>query len=794
MRRLRIGMIIFVVGGVLMWTGRATTTDTVLVARGSVWKYRDLGTLPAANWMAPTYEDSSWALGPAQLGYGDGDEATLVGFGPNASAKYITTYFRRSFTVADPSLYQGLTLRLLRDDGAVVYLNGAEVFRSNMPTGTVGNATLATTAVSGADETTNFYAASLAPSALRQGANVIAVEIHQSANTSSDVSFDAELIASTSLHLTRGPYLQMGTPTSVAIRWRTGAASNSHVMYGPSLESLIWSATESPATTEHEVTLTNLTPGTRYYYSVGSSTQTLVGDATHFFVTAPAVGTPQPTRVWVLGDSGTANANARAVRDAFYAANGGASWANLWLMLGDNAYNSGTDGEFQSAVFDMYPATLRQSVLWPTLGNHDGATADSATGTGPYYDIFTLPRNGEAGGLASGTEAYYSFDYGNIHFICLESFETNRATTGPMLTWLQNDLASTTQKWIVAFWHHPPYSKGSHDSDTDAIMSQMRQNALPILEAGGVDLVLAGHSHAYERSFLLDGHYGTSSTLTPGMKVNGGSGRPDGTGAYVKPTAGVAAHEGAVYSVAGSSGQISGGTLNHPAMFVSMNVLGSMVLDVEGDRLDARFIDNTGATRDYFTITKGATVPLAITTSSLTNGTVGTPYSQTLAATGGQSPYSWSLVAGALPPGLTLSIGGAITGTPTTTGASSFTVRVADGGALQQTADRPLSITVNGPPTPSAFAKSSPTNTARRVRTPVALSWAASANATGYEYCVDTTNDNACAGAWQSAGTSRTATVGGLAGGTIYYWQVRAVNASGTTPANAGTWWRFTTR
>jgi predicted phage tail protein len=131
---------------------------------------------------------------------------------------------------------------------------------------------------------------------------------------------------------------------------------------------------------------------------------------------------------------------------------------------------------------------------------------------------------------------------------------------------------------------------------------------LPILEAAGVDLVLTGHSHSYERSFLIDGHYGASSTFTASMQKDGGSGREDGTGAYRKPSAGPAPHEGAVYAVAGSSGQTSGGTLNHPAMFISLNVLGSMVLDVDGNRLDAVFLDSTGVRRDYFTLVKGTTL------------------------------------------------------------------------------------------------------------------------------------------------------------------------------------------
>jgi hypothetical protein len=259
----------------------------------------------------------------------------------------------------------------------------------------------------------------------------------------------------------------------------------------------------------------------------------------------------------------------------------------------------------------MYPTILRNTQLWATLGNHDGHTADSATESGPYYDVFTLPRNAEAGGIASGTEAYYSFDYANIHFVCLESYETNRAVAGPMMTWLVNDVASTLQPWVIAFWHHPPYSKGSHDSDSETRLIEMRQNALPILEAAGVDLVLSGHSHSYERSFFLDGHYGTSATLVPSMMIDAGDGRADGTGVYTKSPVVAAPNEGAVYAVAGSSGRISTAPLNHPAMFISLVELGSMVIDVDGDRLDAVFLNSNGVISDYFTISKEPPVCLA---------------------------------------------------------------------------------------------------------------------------------------------------------------------------------------
>ena len=594
-----------------LYAGDSQATETTLVSAGSSWKYLDNGSNQGTAWRAASFNDSGWTSGSAQLGYGDGDEATLLSYGPDANNKFITTYFRRAFSVADASVFTSLTLRVLRDDGAVVYLNGAEVWRTNMPAGAVSNTTLASAAIGGADETT-FSQTTISSSLLVNGANVLAVEIHQANVTSSDISFDLQLFGSDTTGtpvVTRGPYLQTGTPNNVTVRWRTDQATDSRVRYGTSPASLNLTADTPTASTEHEVTVSGLTPDTTYYYSVGTTAATLAGgDANHFFVTSPAVGTVKPTRIWVLGDSGTANSNAQAVRDAYLNFTG-TTHTDLWLMLGDNAYTNGTDAEYQAAVFNMYPSMLRKSVLWPTIGNHDTAQSTNPPADLPYYQIFTLPTNAEAGGIASGTEDYYSFDYGNIHFICLDSMTSDRSVNGAMMTWLQSDLASTLQPWIIAFWHHPPYTKGSHDSDTETQLIEMRQNALPILEAGGVDLVLTGHSHSYERSYLIDGHYGSSSTFNDSMKKNGGDGRESGDGAYTKPSSGLAPHEGAVYAVAGSSGQISGGLLNHPAMFISLNSLGSMVLDLDGNRLDARFLNSAGVVADQFTVIKGSTPP-----------------------------------------------------------------------------------------------------------------------------------------------------------------------------------------
>jgi tetratricopeptide (TPR) repeat protein len=403
-------------------------------------------------------------------------------------------------------------------------------------------------------------------------------------------------------HLLRGPYLQSATPTSVVVRWRTDVPTSSKIVYGAGSGGGLRRAVDSAKVTDHVIRLDRLLPDTRYRYAIGSIRGILLdADSEASFVTPPAPGAAKSTRIWVLGDSGTADAAAERVRDA-YAAFTGARGTDVWLMLGDNAYNSGTDEEYQTAVFDMYRETLRTVPLWPTFGNHDGISAQSSTQSGPYYDIFTLPVDGSAGGAASGTEAYYAFDYANIHFICLDSYESSRASDGAMLAWLARDLAADHALWTIAFWHHPPYSKGSHDSDREIELVEMRQNVLPILEARGVDLVLSGHSHSYERSYLIDGYYGFTSDFDETYLKDAGDGGTDG--AYTKPGAGPQAHAGAVYTVAGSSGQISGGSFDHPAMVRSLDVLGSLVIDVDGDRLDARFLDDLGAVRDTFTIVK----------------------------------------------------------------------------------------------------------------------------------------------------------------------------------------------
>ncbi len=167
----------------------------VLVPAGSVWSYLDNGSNQGTNWSQLSFDDSGWEMGAAELGYGDlsdGRPETTVICCSNAPVKSITSYFRRPFVVPPGVVLTNLTFRLMRDDGAVVWLNGREMYRSNMPATPITYTTLATASVSGADEAT-FFVTSLANTNARLGTNVIAVEVHQNAASSSDASFNFEL-------------------------------------------------------------------------------------------------------------------------------------------------------------------------------------------------------------------------------------------------------------------------------------------------------------------------------------------------------------------------------------------------------------------------------------------------------------------------------------------------------------------------------------------------------------------------------------------------------------------------
>ena len=585
----------------------AQAAETVLIPAGSVWKYQDTGVNLGTGWTTLDYEDSGWPSGPAPLGFGETNHATVLSYGGDEDWKYATYYFRRAFVVDDPQDYNQLYLNVLRDDGVAVYLNGQELCRDNMPGGSINYLTLAVTNVYGEGERTYYWSSNRA--VFQPGTNILAVELHQAAMDSIDLNFDLELTAANVAVVTRGPYLQMRSSSSILVRWRTEQPTDSYAFCGTNQNRLDLVFSDAELTTEHQVGLSNLQAQTRYYYAIASGSTVPLSAPDMFFTTAPPMGTNLPVRVWFASDYGFQNDGEVAVRDSYFCFTANSRPANIWLTGGDNDQWNGSDEREQISIFEIYARLLRNTPIWPALGNHDTYTA-SYPGPYPFYDNFTLPTNGEAGGLPSGSKHYFSFDYANVHFISMDSIDPtmSAATNTPMLEWLRQDLAQTRQRWKIAWWHAPPYTKGSHDSDSiydvSGRMILMRENALPILESYGVDLVLNGHSHVYERSYFLHGHYGYSWDFSPTNKVDPGKGREDGDGAYQKID-----NRGTVYVVAatGGSPQYWGGA--HPAHCVKIaGQLGSCFVDINDTRLDFKFVGANTNVLDYFTILKGAGV------------------------------------------------------------------------------------------------------------------------------------------------------------------------------------------
>ncbi|CAN5535369.1 hypothetical protein BH11BAC2_BH11BAC2_02840 [soil metagenome] len=575
----------------------ATVQAAVLIPLSSIWKYKSDGSNQGTAWRATAFNDAAWLSGAAELGYGDAPVTTLT------SSK-ITYYFRKAVTISSPASYTNFTINLRRDDGIVVYVNGIEVFRNNMPTGTIAYTTVASSNC--ADDGNTVFTFTLPTANFIVGTNVVAAEVHNISTTSSDATFALELIGNSIAlpTITRGPYIQSTSTGSTILRWKTNIASDSKVRWGTTT-SYGANASDPALVTDHQIQITGLAANTKYFYSIGTISGVLQATTSNYFRTSPTVGTTPVVRIWALGDFGNGSAAQATVLNS-YVTYLGTNQNNMWLWLGDNAYSSGTDAEYQSNVFNVYGNQFKSWNFYPAPGNHDygniGYQSAAALGTNfPYFNIFTLPTAAQAGGVASGTEKYYSYNWANIHFVALDSYGALNIVTSPMYTWLQSDLAANTQKWTIVYFHHAPYSKGTHNSDTDVELINMRQNIVPLLETFKVDLVLSGHSHTYERSYFMHGHYGVETTFASSMIVQTGDGNLN---PYIKD----ATHNGTVYAVCGVGGEISSGTTPgypHNAMVKSfISVTGSLALEVHGDTLQYKFLKSDGTIQDQFTMLK----------------------------------------------------------------------------------------------------------------------------------------------------------------------------------------------
>ncbi len=424
--------------------------------------------------------------------------------------------------------------------------------------------------------------------------------------------------------ITRGPYLQQLGQNSVIIRWRTDVPTKSLVTFfskpaNPNIPITPKVQFINTLTTEHSVQLTGLQANTKYNYTIGTESNILVSGQDYYFITAPSPTDSRPINIWAMGDFGDDSKdvyikNQTAVREQYL--KNKANHTDLWLWLGDNAYCCGTDIEYQRQVFDFYGSSiLGNTPFFPVPGNHEyyeTATAQVDKKIS-YFNIINVPTQGEMGGLASGTKEYYSYNYGNIHFVALDSYGLDEGKyrlyepQSRQYKWLINDLEANKGKslWTIITFHHPPYTKRSHDSDGELDLVGIREGLVPIFDKYKVDLVLNGHSHSYERSHLMKGHIGKAFTFNdyihPTQWANGKYEKKADSRPYINKD------EGTIYCVVGSAGRLDWNGDPNPhrsSIYSNISIGGSLLFTVNDNRLDARWISTDGVVRDNFTVFK----------------------------------------------------------------------------------------------------------------------------------------------------------------------------------------------
>jgi hypothetical protein len=367
----------------------------------------------------------------------------------------------------------------------------------------------------------------------------------------------AHPLSATAASLSRAPYVQSVAPASAVVAFRTDADCPASVRV--SGEGSAWTAS-SASGRKHEVTVEGLAPATTYAYAVEACGSTVFEGGR--LRTAPVPGTRR-VHFAAFADFGTGTSDQAAVVRGIEQAD-----PELVLGAGDVAYDSGTLAEFEDKFFRPMAKLLSGAPLYAAIGNHEYRT-DSG---GPYLDGLVLPANNPA-----GSELYYSFDWGHVHFAVLDSSclvaDTARCSGAAQRAWLAEDLAASRADFKIVMMHHPFWTTGVKRSEEG-----LRRAIAPVLEANGVDLVLAGHDHNYQRTVPMKG---------------------DG--------AAPAGERGIPYVVVGNGGaNLNAFPGAQPAWIAFRDAAHKGFLDVmiEGGVLEARMIGTSGAVLDAFRIEK----------------------------------------------------------------------------------------------------------------------------------------------------------------------------------------------
>jgi len=477
----RIPLIITLIALLVPATG---SSATILVPEGAVWQFLDDGSSPVPEWTSVAFDDSGWSSGPAPLGFGDGDEATVVSYGPDSANKHITTWFRYAFTVADPGEFLCLRLRLLRDDGAIVHLNGSEVLSSNMPDPPITYETFAASTLTGPAEEF-FFDYYLEPETLVAGDNVLAIEVHLREEASEDMSLDLELSGMIDMPhpvIQQPRLIPTGDDSTMRVVWQMAWTLPATLQWGEDATFSLGTqqTVEDGELHEHNHVIPDLEPGATYHYRVIANEDTLGG----IFRTAPSA-TASTLKFMVYGDTRTYPDVHDQVAGAMVATyDQDDEFRTMALSLGDIVGHGDMVDYWKFEFFDSSRTNIR-----------------TLLGDLPY--VACMGNHEESGGLFSRyfpfpfvADRYWSFDYGPAHFAIVDQYVDELAWQTQM-AWLDADLAETDRPWKFVVLHEPGWSAGPNANNLN-----VQTDIHPLCIAHDVALVLGGHNHYYVRTLV----------------------------------------------------------------------------------------------------------------------------------------------------------------------------------------------------------------------------------------------------------------------------------------------------
>ena len=472
-----------------------------LVSYYSDWKYfegRSEASVPTTAWRELDFDDTDWKTAPSgfSIGFGGYDAPTRLWGMPGG---FQSVFLRKRFTVDDLESIKSLVMRVDYDDGFVAYLNGTEITRR----GLAGEADqpVPFNAPAASHPRGNPELIDLAPYKLllEKGENILAIQAHNSHINDSWFAFYVELLG----NITRGPFLQGTSATGTKIAWRTLTPTTSVIEYGLTPELGMKAETDTPKT-DHALQLTGLKPNTTYHYRVGGS----AADGMRYsqvssFRTMKSSG---PVKLMLLGDTGRGNLIQNQIATLLRK-----EAPDAVMVAGDVVYPEFLPGYEDFRHFSVYKEQMKSVPFFTAIGNHDLYQGDTH-----YINAFHLPTNNlpqlglkhpELPYRFSGTEHFYSFDVGDVHVSVLYNpwyAHHNFSKDTNQLHWLTNDLAQTTKPWKMLLMHFPVASSSGHgwsSYDGNALPDtyDFGNTIYPIVAKYNVDLMMAGHSHAFEK-------------------------------------------------------------------------------------------------------------------------------------------------------------------------------------------------------------------------------------------------------------------------------------------------------